>query len=312
MGSYTDQRNVLVLSASQNLFDWTVISTLLTDDTGFAPEDSIRYTGFHYVDWQFDGYNGSTLLYAIRTAYRGANSYHNSNRMTVKFLPQWRDVVFSPSAVTVSGGLLQPVYEPQTLDYVIQVPAIPAELNLTVTSNFAGFSIDQQPGHSGQVMNVRIAQNNTRVVMASASGRQFSMLVVKPSLPQPPASLTASGTGFRIARFCEGCQAFSDRNYVFHNVPMALVEGFNFTMVAGGATNTTVEVKARSTGLVVAITAVASAFIGRGWDVYPAPGFCYTDAGSTSLQAFTRPIKADEQVSIPQQGWAGSFVLLSL
>ena len=60
---------------------------LLADDTGFAADDSVRFTGFHYVDWQFDG---DDLLMAVRTAYRGAVSYHNSNRITFKKVAGWR------------------------------------------------------------------------------------------------------------------------------------------------------------------------------------------------------------------------------
>ena len=48
------------------------------DDTGFSADDSVRYTGFHYVDWQFDNpdTNGvhQDIIYAIRTAYRGASA----------------------------------------------------------------------------------------------------------------------------------------------------------------------------------------------------------------------------------------------
>jgi hypothetical protein len=40
-----------------------------------------RYTGFHYVDWVFDG---ADILYSVRAGYRGANSYHNANRLVVK------------------------------------------------------------------------------------------------------------------------------------------------------------------------------------------------------------------------------------
>ena len=47
---------MLVLAASSNLDDWVVLETLLVDDTGLAPQDSVRYTGFHYVDWHFGKY----------------------------------------------------------------------------------------------------------------------------------------------------------------------------------------------------------------------------------------------------------------
>ena len=48
---------------------------------------SAAYTGFHYVDWIFDG---DDILYAVRTGYRGSNSYHNANRMTVKRIKDFR------------------------------------------------------------------------------------------------------------------------------------------------------------------------------------------------------------------------------
>jgi hypothetical protein len=84
---YADQRNVLTLCYSEDLFNWTIVGTLLRDDTGLSADDSVRYTGFHYVDWQLDG---DDLLYLVRTAYRGAVSYHNSNRITFKRLAGFR------------------------------------------------------------------------------------------------------------------------------------------------------------------------------------------------------------------------------
>jgi hypothetical protein len=44
--------------------------------------------GFHYVDWVFDG---ADIVYAIRTGYKGANSYHNANRLTTKRLVRYAD-----------------------------------------------------------------------------------------------------------------------------------------------------------------------------------------------------------------------------
>lgn len=51
------------------------------------PEASAAYTGFHYADWHFDGRD---IIMLVRTAYRGAVSYHNSNRITFLRLPDWR------------------------------------------------------------------------------------------------------------------------------------------------------------------------------------------------------------------------------
>ena len=72
------QRNVMALCASDDLCRWRVVKTLMEDDSGLLPEDSLRFTGYQYVDWQFDG---DDLIYVVRTASRGARNFHDSNRM---------------------------------------------------------------------------------------------------------------------------------------------------------------------------------------------------------------------------------------
>lgn len=72
------QRNRLSLSVSRDLQTWRVVKTLLTDSSGLSPADSMRLTGFQYVDWQFDG---PDLIYLVRTAWRGARNYHDANRI---------------------------------------------------------------------------------------------------------------------------------------------------------------------------------------------------------------------------------------
>jgi hypothetical protein len=81
------QRNVLALCVSDDLRHWRIAHTLLTDDTGLSPADSRQYTGFQYVDWLFDG---DDLLYLVRTAYRGAHNFHDSNRITYHRLADFR------------------------------------------------------------------------------------------------------------------------------------------------------------------------------------------------------------------------------
>jgi len=81
---YANQRNVLCLNASRDLLHWEKKATLLEDDLDLPWPDSIRYTGFQYVDWQFDGdpAGRQDLLYMVRTAYDGAHNFHDANRMT--------------------------------------------------------------------------------------------------------------------------------------------------------------------------------------------------------------------------------------
>ena len=53
--------------------------TLTHRFTTASQEDSLRLTGFQYVDWQFDGQD---IIYLVRTAYGGGHNYHDSNRIT--------------------------------------------------------------------------------------------------------------------------------------------------------------------------------------------------------------------------------------
>jgi hypothetical protein len=84
------QRNVLSLTVSEDLWNWRVVKTVLEDDTGLSTKDAIRLTGFQYVDWQFDG---DDLIFLVRTAYRGAQNFHDSNRVLYCVLKDFRDLL---------------------------------------------------------------------------------------------------------------------------------------------------------------------------------------------------------------------------
>jgi len=81
-------RNVLSLAVSADLYHWRIACKLLEDDSGLSSADSRSLSGFQYVDWIFDG---DDLLFAARTAYRGAHSAHDSNRITFHRLNDFRD-----------------------------------------------------------------------------------------------------------------------------------------------------------------------------------------------------------------------------
>ena len=85
--AWARQRNILSLSVSDDLVNWRLVKTLMQDRSGLTPEDSARLTGFQYVDWQFDG---DDIIYLVRTAYRGAIRYHDSNRIIFRKLSNFR------------------------------------------------------------------------------------------------------------------------------------------------------------------------------------------------------------------------------
>lgn len=83
---FAAQRNILAFAYSDDLWHWQIAKVVMRDDTGLTHEDSIRLTGFQYVDWQFDG---DDLIYVVRTAYRGAIRYHDSNRIIYRVLKNY-------------------------------------------------------------------------------------------------------------------------------------------------------------------------------------------------------------------------------
>ncbi len=88
-GEPTTNRNRLCLSVSEDLRHWRILRDALTDDTGLEWDFSRRLTGFQYCAWHFDGEDDIILL--SRTAYRGANTFHNANRLTFHRFEHWRD-----------------------------------------------------------------------------------------------------------------------------------------------------------------------------------------------------------------------------
>ncbi|CAG7610578.1 hypothetical protein PAESOLCIP111_01258 [Paenibacillus solanacearum] len=91
--SKADQRNVLSLYFSADLVHWNHVRKLISDDSGLSLQNSIAKVGFQYVDWQIDG---DDIIYAVRTSYDGADTYHNSNRITFHRFKNFRSYMDPP------------------------------------------------------------------------------------------------------------------------------------------------------------------------------------------------------------------------
>lgn len=72
------QRNVLSLCSSKDLRNWNILANILTDGDATETEESLKFTGFQYVDWQFDG---EDIIALVRTSRDGAHNFHDSNRI---------------------------------------------------------------------------------------------------------------------------------------------------------------------------------------------------------------------------------------
>jgi hypothetical protein len=77
-------RNKLILKSSSDLRNWTIRRVLL-----YHPD--VKYHGFQYVDWQFEGRD---IIYLSRTAYDdnfgGANNFHDANYLTFHRIKNFR------------------------------------------------------------------------------------------------------------------------------------------------------------------------------------------------------------------------------
>lgn len=75
-------RNTLALTSSPDLVHWDVRRIVETSK-------DVRRTGFHYVDWLFDG---DDLVAVVRTAFDGAHSAHDANYLTFRRIEDFRDL----------------------------------------------------------------------------------------------------------------------------------------------------------------------------------------------------------------------------
>jgi hypothetical protein len=80
------QRNILTLTTSTNLTDWTIVKDILNYEENGWPENYTK-VGFQYVDWLFDG---EDMIALSRTAINGAFNYHNANYITFHRILKFR------------------------------------------------------------------------------------------------------------------------------------------------------------------------------------------------------------------------------
>jgi hypothetical protein len=116
-------------------------------------------------------------------------------------------------------------------------------------------------------------------------------------------ALLVTGHGWERAEWIEGGRAFSNRDYVWRDVPASL-RGAGYTRTAGGEP-ALVRVRAKqAVDLHLATSAPAPA----GWEEIPGLRFRYTDKGLTPVSVYRKALAAGEGMVIPQAGWTGSLL----
>jgi hypothetical protein len=121
--------------------------------------------------------------------------------------------------------------------------------------------------------------------------------------------LRLTGRGFVLANLTNGAKAFSNRAYVWQDVPPALAGGSFIRLDGGGGAELRVRPK-HDTTLRMA-TAPSQARINlAGWRAVAGAEFGYNDDARTRLQVFERQVRAGEEVAVPQGNWCGGVLLL--
>lgn len=87
--THGSQRNILALTKSHNMTDWTIVTDILNYEANGWPEDRTK-TAFQYVDWQFDG---DDIIFLSRTAINGAQNFHDANHITFHRIEQFRQLL---------------------------------------------------------------------------------------------------------------------------------------------------------------------------------------------------------------------------
>ncbi|MCW1916058.1 hypothetical protein OJ996_20890 [Luteolibacter sp. GHJ8] len=144
----------------------------------------------------------------------------------------------------------------------------------------------------------------------------FRLLSRKDDVPMPEpemvkhenGELIVRGSEFEIGTLANGEKAFSNRPYVWHEVPGS-VGGRPFTRLGGG-NRALLEVTAKKELQLQIATAGALPGIETGGWQASADSFHYNDRSKTRLQIFTREIKTGETIRLPKGNWTGSLLIL--
>jgi hypothetical protein len=77
------KRNNLVLASSEDLYKWEVRRVVLYNN-------DLENVGFQYVDWLVEG---DDIIAISRTAFNGANNFHDANYLTFHRVPNFRQII---------------------------------------------------------------------------------------------------------------------------------------------------------------------------------------------------------------------------
>ena len=265
--------------------------------------------------------DGADIIYLIRTSYRGANSYHNSNRLTFKRLPNFLETATGLLTLRMGGALLQPPFEKETTSYAALVDANATTIELTPGVPGSGLSHFKVEEHgwptpktvaAGSTVSLPFPRTVNRTTVTVADGQTTYTISCERATP---AALTVTGSGFHVDAFHDGAVAFLNRHYVWQHVPTALSD-YRFTRINGGAGTkgaaaANIHAKVLEDCAIYATVGLEQAaaqqgLVAAGWEATTLT-VSYTDTKDTKLKLFRKQAKLGESFDVSQKdaGWYG-------
>jgi hypothetical protein len=124
----------------------------------------------------------------------------------------------------------------------------------------------------------------------------------------PRAVFEIKGTAFALKVLRNEATAFSNRDYVWRDVPKEL-DGWRFTQIAGGDTPE-IELEIQEGGVVFVATADAKDLQDAGWQKIEGLALRYSQAGSSPMAVLAKQFQAGDKLKIVHRGWTGTIVLV--
>lgn len=122
------------------------------------------------------------------------------------------------------------------------------------------------------------------------------------------ANFDIDGAQFEMAPLARNSKIYSNRDYVWLNVPDKF-SGGQFTRLSGGVP-ADISVTAKKDGMIYFATAMSQPGVDlKGW-TKTGDTLNYSDGAKTEMTVFGRAVKAGDEVTIPQGNWVGSAVLV--
>ncbi|MHB8900234.1 MAG: sulfatase, partial [Thermoguttaceae bacterium] len=119
--------------------------------------------------------------------------------------------------------------------------------------------------------------------------------------------LTIEGQRFEPGTLADGELAYSNRQYVWKDVPARLA-GWHYTRTAGGK-SAAITVTATEDATLTAATAITSTSPPAGWTA-TGETFRYTDQKQTTVSVLERKVRAGQSLRVFQGNWTGTLILV--